>query len=807
MIADSVEFLAGHGRRVLVDAEHFFDGYKAQPRVLACGRSRPPSSRAPATSCCATPTAARCPTRSPRSSPPCARHFGDDVMVGIHCHDDTGCAVANSMAAVLGRGRPRAGHAQRARRAHRQRQPDDDHPQPAAQARLHVPARRAPRAADGRQPPRRRAAQPGRQPAGAVRRLVGVRAQGRVAHQRHRPRQGRLRARRPGARRQRHPLRRQRDGRAGDDHDEGRGARARDGRPGRQHGDRRPQAPRARGLPLRGRRRLARAADAPGDRLGAGLLPRREHARHHRRAAGPATSRPRPRSRCGSATSAMCRRPRATDRSTPSTRRCARRSPTPYPQLARVHLTDFKVRILDGAGATGAVTRVLLDATDGERDWTTIGVSANIIEASWRALEESLVYGLLHAAEPAAAGTLTPRPALPVAGARRIAVRVTPDALRQVRAGHPWVFDASVTSVGHDGAPGDLAVVFDDHRRFAAIGLYDPTSPIRVRVLHHGDPVADRRRLVPRPDRCRVRAARPGHQRWAHERVPARPRRERRAARAWSSTVYDTTAVVKAYTAAWLPHVRAVVGWPPAAAARTRRPAARARRRRVDAAAFDGVALVGELPGAPVPFREAGLSFEADVVRGPEDRALPRPAGQPDPGRPRLAGGAACSTCSPAPVASPSTPRPAGRRAVLSVDQSAPALAMARRNMALNRDGRAGDAPRRRGRRRVRGDGGPGRRRPPLRRRRRRSAVVRQPPRPGRRRPRCATPASPRSPWRSSSAGWRARPGVVLEPGHRRRLPRRPSSGRRGPPAARCGSPPGPATRPTTRSASPRVRT
>jgi 2-isopropylmalate synthase len=68
-----------------------------------------------------------------------------------------------------------------------------------------------------------------------------------------------------------------------------------------------------------------------------------------------------------------------------------------YPELDRVHLTDFKVRILDGAGATGAVTRVLLDATDGERDWTTIGVSANIIEASWRALEESIVYGLLHA--------------------------------------------------------------------------------------------------------------------------------------------------------------------------------------------------------------------------------------------------------------------------------------------------------------------------------------------------------------------------------------------------------------------------
>ncbi len=68
-----------------------------------------------------------------------------------------------------------------------------------------------------------------------------------------------------------------------------------------------------------------------------------------------------------------------------------------YPALDHVHLTDFKVRIIDGAGATGAVTRVLVDATDGERDWTTIGVSANIIEASWEALCDSLVYGLLHA--------------------------------------------------------------------------------------------------------------------------------------------------------------------------------------------------------------------------------------------------------------------------------------------------------------------------------------------------------------------------------------------------------------------------
>ncbi|MEE2769360.1 MAG: citramalate synthase [Actinomycetota bacterium] len=68
-----------------------------------------------------------------------------------------------------------------------------------------------------------------------------------------------------------------------------------------------------------------------------------------------------------------------------------------YPGLNRLHLTDFKVRVLESDRGTGAVTRVLLDTTDGEQTWTTIGVSANIIEASWQALVDSIVYGLLHA--------------------------------------------------------------------------------------------------------------------------------------------------------------------------------------------------------------------------------------------------------------------------------------------------------------------------------------------------------------------------------------------------------------------------
>jgi 2-isopropylmalate synthase len=68
-----------------------------------------------------------------------------------------------------------------------------------------------------------------------------------------------------------------------------------------------------------------------------------------------------------------------------------------HPELARIHLTDYKVRVLDSSTGTAAVTRVLIDSTDGERSWTTVGVSENVIEASWEALSDSIVFGLLHA--------------------------------------------------------------------------------------------------------------------------------------------------------------------------------------------------------------------------------------------------------------------------------------------------------------------------------------------------------------------------------------------------------------------------
>lgn len=66
-----------------------------------------------------------------------------------------------------------------------------------------------------------------------------------------------------------------------------------------------------------------------------------------------------------------------------------------YPQVKQIRLTDFKVRVLDSKSATAAKVRVLIDSTDGETSWTTVGVSSDLIEASWIALVDSFEYKLI----------------------------------------------------------------------------------------------------------------------------------------------------------------------------------------------------------------------------------------------------------------------------------------------------------------------------------------------------------------------------------------------------------------------------
>jgi 23S rRNA (cytosine1962-C5)-methyltransferase len=265
---------------------------------------------------------------------------------------------------------------------------------------------------------------------------------------------------------------------------------------------------------------------------------------------------------------------------------------------------------------------------------------------------------------------------------RRVAVRVTNDAVRQLRGGHPWVFDRSITSVGHDGAPGDLAVVFDAKRRFVAVGLYDPLSPIRVRVLHQGAPRAIDEAF------------------WAERVAAAAARRDERVAAGDTTGYrlvhgendgfpglvvdrYDDTLVVKAYATAWLAHVPPVVEALRSSCAPRRVVLRLGRVARATAPERDATPLVGALPAEPVAFLERGLSFEADVVRGQktghflDQRDNRVRVGRLARGR-RVLDVFACTGGFSVHAAA------GGASEVVSVDQSRHALDTARRNMARN---------------------------------------------------------------------------------------------------------------------------
>jgi 23S rRNA (cytosine1962-C5)-methyltransferase len=268
-------------------------------------------------------------------------------------------------------------------------------------------------------------------------------------------------------------------------------------------------------------------------------------------------------------------------------------------------------------------------------------------------------------------------------GVDRLAVRVTPDALRHVRAGHPWVFDDSVVSVRPEGGAGDLAVIFDDRRRFAAIGLYDPASPIRVKVLHRGRPtpvdgsfwagrlahaLALRDRLVEDPTTTAFR--------WVHGENDGLP--------GLVLDRYGDDTVVKLYSTAWFPHLDAVV-----AAAQEVLPAERvvlrlARNVEGEDGRADGVAIVGELPHGPIRFRERGLTFEADLVHGQKTGHFLDQRDNRARVRARAAGARvldvyACTGGFSVNAAA------GGAQLVHSIDISAAAIATARRNMDHNR--------------------------------------------------------------------------------------------------------------------------
>ncbi|MCA9921424.1 MAG: class I SAM-dependent methyltransferase [Anaerolineales bacterium] len=268
--------------------------------------------------------------------------------------------------------------------------------------------------------------------------------------------------------------------------------------------------------------------------------------------------------------------------------------------------------------------------------------------------------------------------------AKRLAVRVTPAAEKAVRSGHPWLFDRGVSAVSENSRSGDLAVVFDRKKRFLAIGLYDPDSPIRVRILHHGKP-------------AQIGAA------WFRQQVETAVQRRDVLFNEQTTGYrlvygandgleglvvdrYDQTVVLKLYTAAWLPHLRHVL---PALVTAVSPERVVLRLSRTAAAdellcgLENGSVLYGAPLVGPVLFRENGLAFTADVVKGQktgffldqrENRARVE----------SLAAGRSVLNVFAYTGGFSLYAARGGAREVVSLDQSEPALAMAVQNFELN---------------------------------------------------------------------------------------------------------------------------
>lgn len=247
------------------------------------------------------------------------------------------------------------------------------------------------------------------------------------------------------------------------------------------------------------------------------------------------------------------------------------------------------------------------------------------------------------------------------------------------------MFDASITWTSHQGSPGDVAVVFDDRRRFVAVGLYDPTSPIRVRVLHHGEPaVVDEAFWSRRLDEAlSLRAP------LAADGATTGYRCVHGENDGFGGLVvdrYDATLVLKLYSPAWAPHLPALVDRL-GDRLRPERIVLRLSRglQRQSGLVRDGMTLAGPVPAGPVPFQENGLAMGADVVQGQktghflDQRDNRRRVGSLARGA-RVLDVFSCTGGFTVHAAA------GGARSVHSVDLSAGALRLTAANLARNRD-------------------------------------------------------------------------------------------------------------------------
>ncbi|UBV41775.1 23S rRNA (cytosine(2499)-C(5))-methyltransferase [Deinococcus taeanensis] len=199
----------------------------------------------------------------------------------------------------------------------------------------------------------------------------------------------------------------------------------------------------------------------------------------------------------------------------------------------------------------------------------------------------------------------------------RLRLRVSPAAEAHVRAGHPWVYESSLRAQNREGSAGELAVIYDRRDRFLAIGLFDPDSPLRVRVLHQGTPVTlDDAWWGERLDTALLRRA-PlfGPDTDGYRVVNG----ESDGFPGLVVDRYGTALVVKLYTAAWFPHLprmQALLAERFGDFSVVLRLSRNIQDRARQEGLFDGQLLAGHVGNGTVVFHETGLAFEAEVVRG-----------------------------------------------------------------------------------------------------------------------------------------------------------------------------------------------
>jgi 23S rRNA (cytosine1962-C5)-methyltransferase len=202
--------------------------------------------------------------------------------------------------------------------------------------------------------------------------------------------------------------------------------------------------------------------------------------------------------------------------------------------------------------------------------------------------------------------------------ATRLRLRITATAETIVRAGHPWLFADSIHEANRAGQLGELAVIYDRKDKFLAVGLFDPDSPIRVRILHAGKPTT----IDAAWWQARLEQALTIRRNLFDEQTTGY-RLIHGESDGWPGLVldrYDTTQVLKIYTAAWLPRLDEILPL-----FKEKIPYERIvlrLSRNIQAFAekqfqlCDGQVVFGLMPDGPVIFSENGMRFEVDVLRG-----------------------------------------------------------------------------------------------------------------------------------------------------------------------------------------------